>query len=458
MKGGASLMKRMKQTVAVSAATVAVAVLMASASVRAQSGAPLADAPAPAAAPPAADPAQTGLSEGVVAIVNDNVISTYDLRQRVLLLMVTAGVRPTPENIPQVQQEALRSLVDEHIEVQEIKREEKEQKFEILATDDDVNKEISRMAQGNRMTGDQLLAALSKAGVGADTLRDQIRAQMSWERWIQGRFGGSRMKIGQDQVNAVIRSLEAEASKPQYQVSEIFIDATRAGGMEQATAGAKQLIGQMQQGAPFAAVARQFSSAPTAANGGDAGWESESELQPEVRAAISQIRAGQLSQPIVTRDGVYVILVRDKRAGSDSVIVQLKQAAISLPTDAPAAQVDAAQAKLIKLKSQITNCASVEANAAKVDGVVAGDLGQADVKDLAPSFQEAIKPLKVDQVSEPVRTGAGLHLIILCGKHQSGITVPSREEIASRIEDQQLSMISKRYLRDLRSSATVETR
>jgi len=460
-KGDASLMKRMNRTVAVSAALAAVAILIASRSVRAQTDAPQTNVPqtnVPEVAPPAAPPAQTGLSEGVVAIVNDNVISTYDLRQRVLLLMVTAGVRPTADNIPQVQQEALRSLVDEHLEVQEIKREEKEQKFDILATDDEVAGEITRMAQGNRMTGDQLLAALAKAGVGPDTLREQIRAQMSWERWIHGRYGGSRMKIGQDQVNAVIRSIEAEASKPQYQVSEIFIDATRAGGMGPATDGAKQLIGQMQQGSPFAAVARQFSSAPTAANGGDAGWESESELQPEVREAIAQIRVGQLSQPIVTHDGVYIILVRDKRAGSDSVIVQLKQAAISLPSDAPAADVDAAQAKLIKLKSQITNCASVEADAAKVDGVVAGDLGQADVKDLAPSFQEAIKPLKVDQVSDPVRTGAGLHLIILCGKHQSGQTIPSRDEIANRLEDQQLSMISRRYLRDLRSSATIETR
>ncbi len=449
-KGDASLMKRMKRTVAMFATTAAVAVLMASPSARAQSDAPL--------APAGQAPSENGLSEGVVAIVNDNVISTYDLRQRVLYLMVTTGVRPTQENIPQVQQEALRALIDERLEVQEIKREEKEQKFDILATDDEVTHEIARMAQGNRMTAEQLLDALAKVGVGPDTLREQIRADMSWQRWIQGRYGGSRMKIGQDQVNAVIHALEAEASKPQYQVSEIFIDSNRAGGIGPATDGAKQLITQMQQGAPFAAVARQFSSAPTAANGGDAGWESESELAPEVRDAITQIRVGQLSAPIVAHDGVYIVLVRDKRAGSDSVVVQLKQAAISLPTDAPAAQVEAAQAKLMKLKSEITSCASVEADAAKIDGVVAGDLGQADVKDLAPSFQEAIKPLKVDQVSDPVRTGAGLHLIILCGKHQSGQTLPSRDEIESRIEDQQLSMISKRYLRDLRSSATIETR
>jgi len=449
-KGDASLIKRMKRAVAISTAAAAFAVFGTYSAVAQTDGT--------AVAPPAADAPPPGLSEGVVAIVNDNVISTYDLRQRVLLLMVTAGVRPTPENIPQVQQEALRSLIDEHLEVQEIKREEKEQKFEILATDQEVQGELTRMAKGNRMTADQLLAALAKAGVGADTLKEQIRAQMSWERWVQGRYGGSRMKIGQDQVNSVIRNLEAEASKPQYEVNEIFIDATRAGGIPQATEGAKQLIGQMQQGAPFAAVARQFSSAPTAANGGDAGWETATALQPEVRDAIAQIRVGQLSQPIVAHDGVWIILVRDKRAGSDSEIVQLKQAAISLPTDAPAADLAAANAKLLKLKSQITSCASVETDAAKVDGVVAGDLGQADVKDLAPSFQEAIKTLKVDQVSDPVRTGAGLHLIILCGRHQSGMTMPTHDEIESRIQDQQLSMISRRMLRDLRSSATIETR
>ncbi len=454
-KGDASLMKRMKRAGAISAAAAAIAVFGTYSAVAQTDGTAVAPPAVESAAAPQPPP---GLSEGVVAIVNDNAISTYDLRQRVMLLMVTAGVRPTQENIPQVQQEALRALIDERLEVQEIKREEKEQKFEILATDAEVNEEIARMAKGNRMTADQLLAALAKAGVGSDTLREQIRADMSWQRWVSGRYGGSRMKIGQDQVNSVMRNLEGEASKPQYEVNEIFIDATRAGGITQATDGAKQLITQMQQGAPFAAVARQFSSAPTAANGGDAGWETGSSLQPEVRDAIAQIRVGQLSQPIVAHDGVWIILVRDKRAGSDSVIVQLKQAAISLPSDAPAADVDAASAKLTKLKSQITSCASVESAAAKVDGVVAGDLGQADVKDLAPSFQQAIQTLKVDQVSDPVRTGAGLHLIILCGKHQSGLTMPSREEIESRIQDQQLSMISRRMLRDLRSSATIETR
>ena len=414
--------------------------------------------PVPAPVPVAPPPPPNALSEGVAAVVNDSIISTYDFRQRVRLLLITSGVQPTRENLPQIEQEALRSLVDEHLEVQEIKREEKEQKFKILADDNDVNREISRIAQGNRMTGEQLLKALATAGVGSTTLKDQIRAQVSWDRWIQGRFGGSRMKIGQDQINAVIRQLEAETAKPQYQIAEIFIDAARVGGEDQAVSGAQQLVAQLQQGAPFGAVARQFSAASTAANGGDAGWQNESSLQPEVREVVSQMRAGTLSKPIAVHDGVYIIYLRDKRAGSGAEMVTLKQAAIALPADASDAQVETARQTLAGLKTKITDCATLEGAVAKAPGVVPGDLGEADVNELAPVFRDAIKGLEVNQVSDPIRTPVGLHLVQVCGRRHSGPNLPPREEIEARLEDQKLSQISKRYLRDLRNSATIEVK
>src|SRR6185436_15345825 len=107
-------------------------------------------------------------------------------------------------------------------------------------------------------------------GVGAETFREQLRAEISWRGWIRGRYG-TRVRIGEDQITAYQRRLEAEMGKPQYQISEVFIDAARAGSQPAAVSGAQQLIGEIQKGAPFAAVARQFSSAPTAANGGDVG-------------------------------------------------------------------------------------------------------------------------------------------------------------------------------------------
>ena len=413
---------------------------------------------APADAPAApARAAPEGLSESVAAVVNDDIVSTYDLGQRMRLLIATSGVQPTQENLPQFQREALVSLVDEHLQFQELRRVEKEQKIDILADDNDVNEDIDDMAKQNNMSRDQFLAYLASRGIGADTLRQQLRAQISWGRWIQGRYG-SRLRVGDDQIAAAQALLSAQASKPQYQIGEVLIDANRVGGMPQAMAGAAQLVQQMQQGAPFPSVARQFSALPTAANGGDAGWVSPGEMPPEVEAVLEQMRPGQLSQPIQVRDGVYILYLRDKRAGGSAELVNLKQAAVALAQGASADDEAAARAKLSGLKPQIKDCATLEATAGKTPGVVAGDLGEAEVADLAPQFQDAAKKLKVGEVSDPIRTSAGLHLVAVCARRAAGGGVADKEQIERRLRGQQLSMIARRYMRDLRNSATIETR
>ena len=428
--------------------------LAAALSVAAITAWPLASQAQTAASPAAAI---NPLSEGVAAIVNDSIISTYDLRQRIMLLIVTAGVQPTEENMPQIQREALRALVDEHLEIQELKRVEKQQKFTIIADEQDIDRQIGRMAEENRLTGPQLLKSLEASGVGSSTLKDQLRAEISWQRWINGRYG-SRLRVGDDQIEAQLAQINAAAAKPQFLMSEIFIDPVRTGGLDNAVRGGQQLIAQLQQGAPFAAVARQFSSASTAATGGDAGWVSSETLAPELQQALDEMRPGQLSQPITTKDGVHILFLREKRTGAKAALVDLKQMAIRVAKDATPEQLDAAWVKLVALKPKISSCADMESVAAKAGGVVAGDLGESEIKDLAPAFREAAEALNVGQVSDPIRTPAGLHLIAVCGKRQGGAKTPTKEEIENRMIGQQLAMISKRYLRDLRNSATIETR
>jgi peptidyl-prolyl cis-trans isomerase SurA len=422
---------------------------------------PPATRPAPAAPAPAPTPANytpmRPMSESVAAIVNDDIISTYDLAQRMRLLIATTGVQPTQENVQEFQQQALLSLVDEALQIQELKRVQKDQKISIIATDDEVQDELSGMAQQNNMKSEAFIAVLKSQGITSQTLFDQIRAQMSWQRWIRGRYG-TRLRIGEDQIKATQVRMIAAASKPQYEVSEVFLDAGRTGGMDAAVKGATQLVSQLQQGAPFPAVARQFSASSTAAAGGDAGWISQGEMAPEVDAALDQLRPGQLSQPIPVKDGVYIIYLRDKRAGSGQTLVSLKQAAIALPADASAADVAAAKATLITVRGQIKDCATLESSVAKTPGVVAGDLGEAETGDLLPEFAEAAKTLQPGQLSQPIRTKVGLHVLAVCGKRAAGAAQVDHDQIESRLTGQQLSMISRRYMRDLRNSATIETR
>jgi len=424
-------------------------------------------APAPAEAAPAATPEQApaaapeappaALSEGVVITVNDEMISTFDIVQRMRLLIVTSGIQPTDQNLAALQQEAARSLVDEHLEMQDLREESKTQKFDLIASDAEVNDELADIARSNNTSASQLLAQLASQGVGAETFKDQLRAEISWRGWIRGRYG-SRIVIADDQIKAYQKRTEAEAGKPQYQVSEIFIDAGRAGSEDAAMQAAQQLIDQLHRGAPFAAVARQFSASPSAANGGEVGWISTGEMPPEVDAALDGLRAGQLSAPIQVKDGVYVILLKDRRAGGTTTVVDLKQAAIALPKGATDKQVADANAELFELKGKLNGCDNLQAEGAKFKGVVTGDLGEAETKDLAPAFRDAAEKLEVGQVSDPIRTDAGLHLVAVCSRHMGGAQALTKDQIENRLYGEELAMIAKRALRDLRNSATIEVR
>ncbi|MDO8297846.1 MAG: peptidylprolyl isomerase [Caulobacter sp.] len=417
---------------------------------------PPAPAPAPVLSTPEA-PLPT-VSESVAAIVNDDIVSTYDLVQRMRLLVLTAGIQPTQENLPQLQREALRGLIEERLQIQELRRVERENKINIVADDAEVDGAIADMARGaNNMTADQLLAQLRAAGIGQETLRAQLRAEISWQGYISGRFR-SRLRIGRDQIKATLDRLAAQATKPQYQISEVYIEAARVGGMQIAYQGAQSLIEQMTQGAPFAAVARQFSASPTAANGGDAGWISAGEMPAEVESVLDQMPAGNLSPPIATQDGVYIIYLRDKRAGSNVTLVSLKQVAVPLAEDATAEQIQAAAVELEALRPTVTGCADLEAKAALDPGVLAGDLGEAEITGLADGFQQAVANTPDGQLSQPIRTQMGLHLIMVCGRRSSGAQLPTPEQVEGRLISLQLSNISKRILRDLRTSATIETR
>jgi peptidyl-prolyl cis-trans isomerase SurA len=422
--------------------------------------APAQDAPAATLQPttaPAPPSEPEGISAGVVATVNDEIISSYDVIQRMRLLIVTAGIQPTEQNLPDIQREALRSLVDEHLEMQELRSQSKSQKFNLIAAPAEVDDELADIARGNNTSADQLLSQLAAQGVGADTFRDQLRAEISWRGWIRGRYG-SRLTIGENQIKAYQARLAAETGKPQYQISEVFIDAARAGSQEEAARGADQLLGELKKGAPFAAVARQFSGSPTAANGGDVGWVSPGEMPPEVDRALETLRPGQLSGPIPVRDGVYIVYLKERRAGGATTLITLKQAAVALSPTAPQADVDAAAAKLLALRAKLKGCDNLATESAKVPGVVSGDLGEAETKDLAPAFRQAAESLEVGDVSQPIRTQAGLHLLAVCAKRLGGAQMMTHDQIEDRLFGEQLSMIAKRYLRDLRNSATIEIR
>lgn len=407
--------------------------------------------PAAEQAPPAAAPAtpQFQMADGVLATVNDSVITGYDLRQRMLLLIAMTQVQPTPENIPAIQQEALSALIDERLQRQELANYE-----DLQVTDEEVTEEIAAMAREVGAAPETYLTFLEQGGIRPETLREQLRTQIGWQRLVGGRFQ-SRARVSRGALETAMRQISEAASKKQYLIGEIYIEAARVGGQQAALNGANQLVQQMIQGAPFQNVAQQFSSAPSATRGGDAGWVVAGTVNPTLQEAMDQLEVGQLSRPVPVEGGVYIIYMRDKRDGAATSLVQLKQVMIELPETASEAEVAAASQRLEALRPQLT-CDTMLQRATSEQGLLGADLGESDVQNLAPQFQQVARSAEVGSISSPVRTPLGLHLLAVCGRRVGGAEAPDERTVENQLFRQNLATLGRRYMRDLKADALIE--
>lgn len=408
-------------------------------------------APVPTAPAPAAPTPQFTLADGVIATVNDQVVTGFDLRQRMLSIIAMSQLQPTEDNIPAIQQEALGALIEERLQVQELGNYK-----DLVIADAEVDEEIARMAAQAGTTPQKYMAFLEQGGIRPSTMREQLRTEIGWRALVGGRFN-TQSRVSRTQVEQAIRQLNEAASKPQYLVGEIYLEAARVGGQQAALDGARQLIQQLQQGAPFQAVARQFSAAPSASARipGDAGWIVQGTVQPALQTAFDALQVGELSNPIPVEGGVYIVYMRDKRTGEATNLVQMKQVMVELPETAAPDAVAAATQRLQTIRPQLT-CDNILQRATSEQGLLGADLGESDIADLAPQFQQIAGTAAVGTISAPVRTPLGVHLLAVCERRLGGPDAPTFQQVENRLRNQNLANLARRYIRDLRADALIE--
>ncbi|UPT61378.1 MAG: peptidylprolyl isomerase [Hyphomonadaceae bacterium JAD_PAG50586_4] len=383
-------------------------------------------------------------AEGVAAIVNDRVISTFDVRQRANLLLVSAGMQSTPELQQRARAQALRDLIDESLQIEEAAR------FEVTVDANQIDRRLADIAQQNETTLDGFVQQLAQSGVSVTTLRAQIQADMAWQRLMSGMYG-SRVRVSQVEVTETQQRIAANATRPQYLISEIFLPAESRSEFAEMEQGAMRLLEQMQRGAPFPMVARQFSQAPSAAAGGDIGWIAAPELAPELQPIADRLQQGQVSLPVRTQNGVHIIAMRDRRAGAPTgatTVAALRQ------ITAPAARQNA----LERVQRRVDGCGNLEREVATVEGATLLDLGQTQESELSPAIRDRVAGIQTGRASPVVIDGDQVNIVIVCARETGGAGMPSREEISGRLREQELTMLADRYLRNLRREATIITR
>ncbi|MCB9947896.1 MAG: peptidylprolyl isomerase [Rhodospirillaceae bacterium] len=402
-------------------------------------------------------PAGSQEIERIAAVVNDDVISTSDLRSRLDLSMLASGLPPTDENRERLRPQVLRQLIDESLQRQEAER------FDIEASQDDIDQAVSTIASNNGMTPDQLLGGLEQAGIPPTTLIEQVAATLAWRDLVRARLM-SEVAISEDEIDDAIARITANRGQPEYLVAEIFLSVDDPTQEAQVAELAEQLVQEMRRGANFAAVAQQFSQSPTAASAGDLGWVMSGQLDPAIDRALTTMVPGQLSPPIRTVGGFHIILVRDTRivaaTNPDEVIVHAYQLVLSLPAAATQADVDRISAELQNIIESVRGCDQLQQRAQSIGADDGLDLGTRPLGEFDEQARAMMQSLPVGQPSQiaPLNNGRSAAVYMVCDRQFPDDAGINRDEIANTIGEERVGMLARRYLRDLRNAAYIDLR
>lgn len=403
-----------------------------------------ASAQAQQVAPPPADGSQA--VEGVAALVNDEVISYTDVRNRARMILLGFGAQITEELVQQAEQQAIESLIEEKLKLQEFT--ELTEGDEI--SEEEVNRDIARLAQRNGLTVEAFLANFQSAGINPETIRSQMRADIAWAAIVRGRFS-QQVRVSELRVDSMLERMENAQDEPQYRIGEIFLYAPDTASQTVALERAQTLKQQIEQGAPFDQVAQQFSAAPSASAGGELGWLTPADMREEILSAVEGAAPPVLLPPIASENGVYLVALLGKREPSseDEVSLNLRQAI---------SQSDTAAEKLAQLKTDVTACSGLQAAANSIGDVNIVDMGDIDPEQLTDPFKSAVETLETGDSTEVMDLGPSKMVLFVCSRSTGGVALPTRDELRDRLFDTEISMLAERYLRDIRREATIDAR
>jgi peptidyl-prolyl cis-trans isomerase SurA len=398
--------------------------------------------------------ADPSASSRIAAVVNKSIITQADLINRLRLATISSGLDPTPQNFEKIKPQILRVMIDESLQLQVGK------KYKIEISPDQIQAAVQRLEEGNGMPKGSIAQMMKENHIPAKALEDQIQANLMWIELIREQFTPS-LQIADWEVEQELKLQKEHDTKTQHHLAEIVLPFDAPEQEAQVKNDLNQLIAELEKGAHFSALAQQFSQAPTAVQGGDMGWLTEDQLEPEIREFLAHLHPGQLSQPIRTSRG-YVILayLEKKLPGSEGqTTLTMKQALLPFPKDVTEENARLIMAKAEEISQAAKNCSDLETIAQSKFPPTLFHLSQDESLSHFPGkLQEIVSSLALNEASKPLLAQDGALIVMVCEKKAQEVPELTKEEIYGLIAEKKLSLLARRELRDLKRHAFIDVR
>ncbi|HIN74945.1 MAG TPA: hypothetical protein EYM96_02015 [Rhodospirillales bacterium] len=394
-------------------------------------------------------------SLNIVAIVNDEIISDYDLQSRIDFILFTSGLPNNPNERKRIRYRILNNLINQKLMLQQAKQKK------INVSRKQIGEFIGQVEKQNGMLKGNMAKLLNKNNMDTLTYERQVEAKIAWGQIIRNKLAKSG-ELDEENINAQIRLIRNYKGRPEYLVAEIFIsfDAGRSDLKEQQLV--NRLYQQIKDGTPFGQVARSFSESASAARNGNVGWIREDQLDPNLAKIISNLQRDELSVPVKAPDGYYILLLKNKRLAHGLILgetsVSIQQILLPLKNNAAKSEVQAQLTLAQSISRSVQNCKDMEALEKEIGIPKTGKILGVKLSNLLPSIRKATQNLDIGKASNPIRSKAGILILMVCSRTFDEDEEKARRRVAQYISQRRAELISRRELLDLRRSAFIETR
>ncbi|MCA7013506.1 peptidylprolyl isomerase SurA [Dickeya dadantii] len=397
----------------------------------------------------------------IAAVVDNSVVLESDINS--LLQSVKLNAQEAGQQLPDdatLRHQILERLIMDNIVLQMA------QKMGVQITDEQLDRSIANIAAQNRMSVDQLRSRLAAEGVSFDTYRNQIRKDMIIAE-VRNSEVRRRVTVLPQEVDSLAQQIASQgASGPEVNLSQILIPLPENPTQDQvdkAESLANRLVKEASQGADFGKLAITYSADPQALKGGQMGWGRPQELPSLFAERLTNPQKGQVIGPIRSGVGFHILRVNDTRGGDQSVSVTEVHARHILLRTSVVMNDTQARARLEDIASQIKSGKLSFANAAKQlsqDPGTAnqgGDLGWSSPDMYDPSFRDALTQLKKGEISAPVHSSFGWHLIQLLDTRQVDKTDAAQKDRAYRmLFNRKFAEEAQTWMQEKRAAAYVK--
>lgn len=399
----------------------------------------------------------------IVAVVNSDVITQRELDDRMATVM--AQLRKQKTELPPrevLERQVLERLIVDRAQLQLAKE------TGIRVDDVQLDQTLQRIAEQNGVSMAAFRATLEKDGVSFSKFREEVREEIMLSR-LREREVDSRVTVSDSEVDAFLASRNAArgGGADEYRVAHILVTVPEQAGSDEVRERknkAEAALAELKKGASFAQVAAAYSEAPDAMEGGELGWRSAARLPTLFVETLEKMHPGELSPVLRSPNGFHILKLHERRGKNAPMVVQQTHARhILIKTNEAMSEADALR-KLTQIRERLVLGGADFGELAKQyseDGSASrgGDLGWINPGDTVSPFEQAMNALKEKEVSAPVKSPFGWHLIQVLERRQQDVSndrtrMQARQEIRARKADEQF----QDWVRQLRDRAYVEYR